>query len=154
LISAVNLIKGIGVFAGMDIIEVPGATGYYDTNYEGKADFALKALGKKDLVYIHVEAPDEAGHAGNAKQKIRTIEDLDERLLQRIVKRADEFTIAVLPDHATPIRVRTHVSDPVPFAICSPGSRGDELSFDENSAKNGSFGTIAGKKFMDLLLRS
>ncbi len=152
MISAVNLIKGIGVYAGMEIIEVPGATGYYDTNYEGKADYALKALKTKDLVYIHVEAPDEAGHAGDAEQKIKTIEDLDRRLLGRILDRAEGCKIAVLPDHPTPIKVKTHTPDPVPFAIYAPGAKGDELRFDERSGKKGSLGFIPGEKFMELLL--
>ena len=152
MISAVNLIKGIGVYAGMEMVDVPGATGYYDTNYEGKADYALRALETNDFVYVHVEAPDEAGHAGDAEQKIRTIEDLDRRLLGRILDKAEGCKIAVLPDHPTPIRVKTHVSDPVPFAIYAPGSKGDKLKFDERSGKKGSLGFIAGEKFMGLLL--
>ncbi|MDI6883734.1 MAG: cofactor-independent phosphoglycerate mutase [Hadesarchaea archaeon] len=152
MISAVNLIKGIGVYAGMEMIDVPGATGYYDTNYEGKADYALKALESKDLVYVHVEAPDEAGHAGDAEQKIKTIEDLDKRLIGRILKGARDCKIAVLPDHPTPIKVRTHTPDPVPFAIYAPGAKGDGLRFDESSGKRGSLGFIPGEKFMELML--
>ncbi len=152
MISAVNLIKGIGVYAGMEMVSVPGATGYYDTNYEGKADYALKALETKDFVYIHVEAPDEAGHEGDAEQKVKTIEDLDKRLFGRILKRAEDCKVAVLPDHPTPIKVRTHTPDPVPFAIYAPGVKGDKLKFDEVSAKKGSLGLIAGEKFMGLFL--
>lgn len=152
MISAVTTIKGIGVCAGMKIVDVPGATGYYDTNYEGKADCALKALKRSDFVYVHVEAPDEAGHAGDLEQKIKTIEDLDRRLLGRILKREKGCIIAVLPDHPTPIKVRTHVSDPVPFAVLAPGSKGDKLKFTEAEAKKGSLGLIEGSKFMKLFL--
>ncbi|MFH1821210.1 MAG: cofactor-independent phosphoglycerate mutase [Methanobacteriota archaeon] len=152
IISAVNVINGIGTWAGMKVVKVPGATGYYDTNYENKADFALKALGTVDLVYVHVEAPDEAGHAGDVEQKIKAIENLDRRLLGRIMKRAKGFNIAVLPDHPTPIKVRTHVSDPVPFAVLTPGLEGDGLKFTEAEAKKGSLGLIEGSKFMKLFL--
>lgn len=152
IISAVVLIKGFGVYAGMSTIEVPGVTGYYDTNYEGKADYALKALETHDYVCVHVEAPDEAGHEGDVEMKIKTIEDLDRRLVGRILDRAENCKIAVLPDHPTPISIRTHVADPVPFAIYAPGMSGDNLKFDERSAKKGSFKSIAGEQFMRLLL--
>jgi len=152
MISAVIIVKGIGFYAGMKVLYVPGATGYYDTNYEGKADYALKALEKNDFVYVHVEAPDEAGHVGDLEQKIKTIEDLDKRLLGRILDKQEGCVVAVLPDHATPIKVRTHVSDPVPFAVYAPGLKGDELKFKESSAKKGSLGFIKGEHFIDLLL--
>jgi len=152
LISAVPLINGIGIYTGMEIINVPGVTGYYDTNYEGKADYALKALESNDFVYVHVEAPDEAGHAGDLEMKIKTIEDLDKRLVGRILDGAEECKIAILPDHPTPIKVRMHVSDPIPFAIYAPHLSGDKLRFDESSAKMGSLGFIVGEEFMKLLL--
>ncbi len=153
IISAVNVINGIGFWAGMRTIKVPGATGYFDTNYEGKADGAIEALSTVDLVYIHVEAPDEAGHAGNVKEKVRAIENLDKRILSRIMKRVKGCSIAVLPDHPTPIRIRTHVADPVPFLIYSPNcSKGDNLNFTEAEAKKGSLGLIEGKDFMKLFL--
>jgi len=153
VISAVSVIKGIGVHAGMDIIDVPGATGYYDTDYEGKAEHALRALEDHDLVFIHVEAPDEAGHSGDLKAKIKAIEDLDGRLVGKVLDGAPEdCRIAVLPDHPTPLEIRVHVSDPVPFAIYTPGLAGDKLRFDESSAKRGSLGEIAGEQFMRLLL--
>ena len=152
MISAVPLIKGIGVYTGMEIINVPGATGYYDTNYEGKAEYALKALESKDFVYLHVEAPDEAGHVGDLEMKIKTIEDLDKRLVAKILDGAEECKIAVLPDHPTPIKVRMHVPDPIPFAIYAPHLSGDKLRFDESSAKMGSLGFIVGEEFMKLLL--
>ncbi|MBA7502632.1 2,3-bisphosphoglycerate-independent phosphoglycerate mutase [subsurface metagenome] len=152
LISAVPLINGIGIYTGMEIINVPGVTGYYDTNYEGKADYALKALESNDFVYVHVEAPDEAGHEGNLETKIKTIEDLDKRLVGRILDGAGECKIAILPDHPTPIKVRMHVPDPIPFAIYAPHLSGDKLRFDESSAKMGSLGFIVGEEFMRLLL--
>lgn len=156
VISAVDLIKGIGVCAGMNIISVPGATGYYDTNYEGKADGALKALENHDLVFIHVEAPDEAGHNGDYRQKIRSIEDLDKRLIGRLVKglNLQHCIIAVLSDHATPIRVKTHTNDPVPFTINSPFIKLDGVKrFCEASARKGGFGFLeSGEMFMPLFI--
>jgi 2,3-bisphosphoglycerate-independent phosphoglycerate mutase len=153
MISAVNLIKGIGVYAGMKIIDVPGATGYYDTDYEEIADYALRALKWNDFIYIHIEAPDEAGHAGDARQKVKTIEDLDRRLLSRLLAQAPECKIAVLPDHPTPVPVRTHTSEPVPFVIYAHGMKGDGLKFDEISASRGSCGFLEGTKFMEVFLK-
>ncbi len=154
LISAVNLIKGIGIYAGMKIIDVPGATAYYDTNYEGKADYALRALETSDFAYIHVEAPDEAGHEGNLEQKIKTIEDLDRRLVGKILDWEPQCKIAVLPDHPTPIKLKIHTPDPVPFVVYDAEMKGDGLKFDEASAKRGSLGTCEGYRFMDLFLRA
>ena len=154
-ISAVNVVKGLGVCAGMDKLDVPGATGYYDTNYENKAKFGLKALEDHDLVFIHVEAPDEAGHAGDIERKIEAIENLDGRLIGKILDGLKgEYVISIMADHPTPIDVRGHVSDPVPFAIYSiKGQKDDVEHFDEFSASKGSFGTLEGHKFMDQLLR-
>jgi 2,3-bisphosphoglycerate-independent phosphoglycerate mutase len=150
VISAVDLVKGIGVYAGMKVVDVPGATGLYDTNYEGKADAALEALEECDMVFVHVEAPDEAGHSQDYRLKVRTIEDLDKRLIGRLLDGLKEdCTIAVLPDHPTPIEVGTHTRDPVPFAICSPAIEADGVKqFDEFSAKKGGFGLIEGEEFM------
>ena len=121
IITAVDLLKGLGIYAGLEIIDVPGATGYYDTDYEAKADYALKALeGGKDFVYVHVEAPDEAGHEGAITEKIRAIESFDQKVVTRILdglKQFDEWSVLVTPDHATPIEVMTHTSEPVPFAV-------------------------------------
>ncbi len=120
VISAVDLIKGIGFYAGLKIVNVPGATGYYDTNYENKAKYALKILENHDFVYIHVEAPDEAGHAGDYEMKIKTIEDLDKRLVGKLLDGLQDFgeyRILIMPDHATPVSVKTHTRDPVPYAI-------------------------------------
>lgn len=120
LISAVDLTKGLGICAGFDVLNVKGATGYIDTNYAGKANAALKALDEHDLVYVHVEAPDEAGHNGDIKNKIRAIEDFDSKVVGRIMKgmkRFKEYSILLMPDHATPIRAMTHTDEPVPFVI-------------------------------------
>lgn len=152
VISAVDLIKGIGIYAGMDIIEVPGATGYYDTDYRGKAEHALEALETNDYVYVHVESIDEASHAGDLEMKIKTIEEFDEKVLGTLLDRGSEFTIAVLPDHFTPISIKTHARDPVPFAVCSPEGSGDGVKFDEFSVKDGSAGELACEEFMRFLL--
>ena len=120
LISAVDLTKGLGICAGFDVINVKGATGYIDTNYIGKADAALKALNKCDFVYVHVEAPDEAGHNGSVKDKIKAIEDFDEKVVGTVIKgmkKFGDYRILLLPDHATPIRLMTHTEEPVPFVI-------------------------------------
>jgi 2,3-bisphosphoglycerate-independent phosphoglycerate mutase len=156
VISAVDLIKGIGIYAGMKIIDVPGATGMYDTNYEGKAEAALKALEDNDMVFVHVEAPDEAGHARDYALKVKTIEDLDKRLLGKILEGLKEpYAIAILPDHPTPIRVGTHTRDPVPFAVHSPFLASDGVQkFDEFSARYGAFGTVEQESLMSLLLSS
>ncbi|MCP8317942.1 MAG: cofactor-independent phosphoglycerate mutase [archaeon] len=156
VISAVDIVNGIGVFAGMDVIRVPGATGYHDTNYEGKADYALENLKDHDFVLIHVEAPDEASHSGDYNLKIKTIEDLDKRLIGRLLNGLKEdYTIAILPDHATPTELRTHARDPVPFAILSTSQiRRDKVKhFDEVSVKEGSFGLMEGIDFISLFLR-
>jgi 2,3-bisphosphoglycerate-independent phosphoglycerate mutase len=157
VISAVDLVKGLGVYAGLEVIEVEGATGLYDTNYEGKAEAALKALEDHDLVYVHVEASDEAGHEGDVDLKVRTIEYLDSRLVRHIVEgtsnMSEDVAIAVTPDHGTPCSVRTHVHDPVPFLVYRPGEEPDDVTlYDEESVKKGSLGTIRGDSFIRTLL--
>jgi 2,3-bisphosphoglycerate-independent phosphoglycerate mutase len=156
VISAVDLVKGIGTYAGMEVINVPGATGLYNTNYEGKADAALKALEDNDLVFVHVEAPDEAGHIRDYALKVKTIEDLDKRLLGRILDGLTEpYAIAISPDHPTPIRIGTHSRDPVPFAIKSPFLKPDGVKkFDEFSARNGAFGLVEHDYLISLLISS
>lgn len=156
VISAVDIVNGIGVFAGFDVIRVPGATGYYDTNYEGKADYALESLKDHDFVLIHVEAPDEAGHLGDYRLKIKTIEDLDKRLIGRLLKGLKgDYTIAILSDHITSTELRIHSRDPVPFAIFSTHqTRASKVThFDEFSVKEGSLGLIEGIKFMPLFFK-
>jgi 2,3-bisphosphoglycerate-independent phosphoglycerate mutase len=156
VISAVDLVKGIGAYANMKVIDVPGATGLSSTNYEGKADFALNALEENDLVFVHVEAPDEAGHVRDYAQKVKTIEDLDKRFLGRILGALKEpCSIALLPDHPTPIKVGTHTRDPVPFAISSPLLKPDGVKkFDELSAKRGAFGLVTEVSLISLLISS
>lgn len=121
LISAVDLTKGLGIYAGFEILRVPGVTGWLDTNYSGKAEYALNALKHVDFVYLHVEAPDEAGHSGNYKDKIKAIEDFDSLVVGPVMdglkERFKEYRVMFLPDHATPIKVRTHTDEPVPFVI-------------------------------------
>jgi 2,3-bisphosphoglycerate-independent phosphoglycerate mutase len=120
VVAAVDLIKGIGIYAGLEVIQVPGATGYTDTNYRGKAEYALRELETKDFVLIHVEAPDEAGHSGNAREKIRAIERIDSEMLGPILARAREkgdLRILLMPDHPTPVAIRTHAQEPVPFVF-------------------------------------
>jgi 2,3-bisphosphoglycerate-independent phosphoglycerate mutase len=155
-ISAVDLVKGIGTYAGMEIINVPGATGLYNTNYEGKADAALRALERNNLVFVHVEAPDEAGHNRDYALKVKTIEDLDKRLLGRILQGLKEpYAIAILPDHPTPIRIGTHSREPVPFAIKSPFLKPDGVKkFDEFSAREGAFGIVEDDYLISLLVSS
>ena len=120
IITAVNLVRGLGVLAGLTPIDVPGATGYIDTNYEGKADAALSALGTMDLVVAHIEAPDEAGHGGNVADKVAAIRDFDSRFLARLItglSRLGPYRLLLLPDHPTPIELKTHSADPVPFLL-------------------------------------
>jgi 2,3-bisphosphoglycerate-independent phosphoglycerate mutase len=155
VISAVDLIRGIGIYAGLEVIPVEGATGFWDTNYEGKADAALAALERLDFVYLHVEAPDEAGHDGNLDLKVRTIEDLDARLVARVVAglqsrgRLDRTAIALLPDHPTPVEKRIHVRAPVPFLIRDARREPDGVErYDELSCSTGGFGTLAGDGFI------
>ncbi|MGA3060056.1 MAG: cofactor-independent phosphoglycerate mutase [Candidatus Bathyarchaeia archaeon] len=156
VISAVDLVKGIGIYAGMEIINVPGATGLFNTNFEGKADAALNALRDNDLVFVHVEAPDEAGHSKDYALKVKTIEDLDKRLLGRILEGLKEpYAIAISPDHPTPIRIGTHSREPVPFAIKAPFLKPDGVKkFDEFSAKNGAFGLVENDYLISLLISS
>ncbi|MCU0289268.1 MAG: cofactor-independent phosphoglycerate mutase [Acidobacteria bacterium] len=157
VISAVDLIKGIGVYAGMSVLQVEGATGLYDTNYEGKADAALNALADHDFVYIHVEAADEAGHEKNLALKIKCIEDLDRRLVQRILNgiagKEKETVIALLPDHATPVIHGAHTRDAIPVAIMDPRHTPDQVqTYDEESVKAGSLGLLSGSQFIETVL--
>ena len=155
VISAVYLIKGIGRCSGMDVIDVPGATGYLDTSYENKAKYALKSLKNHDLVFVHVEAPDEAAHMGSLEEKIKAIERFDWMVGFILDKLKDPYKILILPDHFTPLSVKTHTKDPVPFAIYSSEENGDSVNlYDEESAKKGSFGKIVGEDLMDLFLKN
>ena len=158
VISAVDLINGIGYYAGLRRLTVEGATGLYDTNYENKAAAALEALKTDDFVYLHVEASDEAGHEGDVDLKIRTIENLDSRAIGPIyeaVKDWDEpVAIAVLPDHPTPCELRTHTAEPVPFLIWYPGVEPDEVqTFDEVAACSGAYGLMKEDEFMNEFMK-
>ena len=158
VISAVDLIRGIGHYAGLRIIKVEGATGLYNTNYEGKAQAAIEALRKDDFVFLHVEASDEAGHDGDLNLKIKTIEDLDRRIVEPIyneVKTWDEpVCIAVLPDHPTPVEIRTHVQEPVPFVIYYPGIQPDSvMEYDEVSCVSGGYGMLRLQQFMQEFMK-
>ena len=157
VISAVDLIRGIGVYAGMKVIQVEGATGLYDTNYEGKAAAALEALKKDDFVYLHIEASDEAGHEGDVQLKIRTIENLDHRVVGPIWKELQTWNepvaIGILPDHPTPCKIRTHTRKPIPFLIYKPGEKPDEVQvYDEFSVEKGKYGILEKDEFIKELL--
>ena len=156
VITAVDLIRGIGSLAGLRVINVEGATGLYDTNYEGKAKAAIEALRTDDFVYLHVEASDEAGHDGDLDLKLQTIENLDRRAIRPIYEEVKNWgvpgtptadmepvAIAVLPDHPTPVTHRTHTNEPIPFLIYAPGMEPDGVkAFDEDSCKNGAYGLL------------
>ena len=159
VISAVDLIQGIGVYAGLDVIKVEGATGLYDTNYEGKAAAAVEALKTSDFVYLHIEASDEAGHEGNYDLKLKTIEYLDNRvvryLVDEIAKMDEPVAIAILPDHPTPWKLKTHTRDAVPFLIWYPGIQPDSVDrYDELSAAKGDYGILESHQLMQELLRN
>jgi 2,3-bisphosphoglycerate-independent phosphoglycerate mutase len=157
VISAVDLIHGIGRYAGLESIHVEGATGLFDTNYEGKAKAAIDAFQKHQYVYLHIEASDEAGHEGDVQLKIRTIEDVDKKvvkpIIEHLVKNRQDVTIALLPDHPTPCALRTHTRDAVPFFIYRPNKKGDGImEYNEKSVEKGSLGLLYGTQFMETLI--
>ena len=157
VITAVDLMRGIGRYAGLRCIDVEGATGLYNTNYEGKAQAAIEALKTDDFVYLHVEASDEAGHEGDVPLKLQTIENLDRRIVGPVyeaVKQWDEsVAIAVLPDHPTPCELRTHTNEPIPFLIYYPGIVPDSVqTYDEISCKEGGYGLMEKDEFMNLFM--
>ena len=160
VISAVDLLKGIGRIAGMEVCDVPGATGYIDTNYEGKRDAALAQLKQgRDFVYIHVEAPDECGHRGEAANKVKAIEDIDRRILAPLLeemKAVDDYAVLVLPDHPTPLNIRTHCSDPVPYLLyrsIAPKESGVSCWTERSAAETGVF-VDRGDSLMEKLLHT
>ena len=157
VISAVDLIRGIGHYAGLKIVEVEGATGLADTNYEGKAQAAIDALKTDDFVFVHVEATDEAGHDGDLDLKLKAINYLDQRLIRPVVEFSETLDeplcIAVLPDHPTPVEMRIHVNEPVPFIIYYQGITPDNVqTYDEQSCKQGSFGQLKLQEFMQTFM--
>ena len=155
VISAVDVINGLGFCMGMDVIKVPGATGYIDTNYEGKADAAVKALEDHDFVYVHVEAIDEVSHAQDLELKLKAIEDFDKRLVGRVMAAAGAgVAYCVLPDHPVPLALGKHTRTPVPVSVCQPGVPPDGVqTFDESAAPKGALGYLKGSALMDLLLK-
>ncbi len=157
VISAVDLIRGIGVYAGLEIIKVPGATGYLDTNYEGKAAAALAALERLDFVYLHVEAPDESSHSGSLENKIRAIEDFDAKIVAPIcegIRKHGEYRILCTPDHPTPLRLMTHTADAVPFIIYGGEKevRSGVRGYDEKSARETGLYLDQGYRMMELMM--
>ena len=177
VITAVDLIRGIGKYAGLQVIDVPGATGLWDTDYEGKAQAAIEALKTNDFVYLHVEACDEAGHDGDLDLKLRCIDNLDQRLvkptLDALIKgeaetlRKNELSsslslgegrgevaIALLPDHPTPVAHRTHTNEPIPFCIYTPGTEPDQVqTFDEVACQQGTYGLLHGDEFIEEFMK-
>ena len=153
VITAVDLIRGIGIYAGLTPVDVEGATGMADTNYEGKCQAAIDAIKKSDFVFLHVEATDEAGHDGDLDLKLRAIEYLDSRVVGPVLKAVSEMeepvAVALLPDHATPVELRVHKGEPVPFSIWHPGIRPDAVTeYSEESCAKGDFGTLRLMQFM------
>lgn len=156
MITAVDLMRGIGKYAGLNVIDVEGATGLYDTNYEGKALAAIEAIKKQDFVYVHVEATDEAGHDGDLDLKLKCIDYLDRRLIGPIFEavKDEDVAIAVLPDHPTPVKHRTHTNESVPFLIYAPGLEADSVqTFDEESCKSGYYGFLEGDQFINEFMK-
>ena len=158
VISAVDLIQGIGKYAGLRIIKVPGATGLANTNYEGKAQAAIDALKKDDFVFVHVEATDEAGHDGDIDLKLKAIDYLDKRLIKPILEAIEQMDepvcVAILPDHPTPVELRIHVKEPVPFSIWHKGITPDEVQYyDEVSCVSGGYGLLQLNEFMNELMK-
>ncbi len=151
-ITGVDLVKGLGIYMGLTNIHVPGATGYFDTDYCGKAKHALESLKTNDSVFVHVEAPDEAGHAGDLEEKLLAIERIDHRILGKLLDELpnfDEYSIAILPDHPTPLKLKTHTSDPVPFSMYSTADKSDDVTkYDEYSAQKGVMGIKPGYEFI------
>ncbi len=156
VITAVDLIRGIGVLAGLDVINVDGATGFVDTNYEGKADAAIESLKDRDFVFIHVEAPDEAGHAGDTDMKIKAIEEIDIRLLQRIIENVKgDFRMLIMPDHSTPISIKTHSRSPVPFILSGTGVKPNDVNiYTEAVARRSDIFIEKGHEVINILFKN
>lgn len=157
-ITGVDLLKGISTYIDLDVIEVPGATAYFDTNYQNKVDYALESLKTHDVQFIHIEAPDEAGHEGNLPEKIRAIENIDSIILEKLLKELpnidSEYTIAVLPDHPTPIDIKTHTMTPIPFAIYSTNIKEpDDTEFYSEDMSKGKYDTIIGHTLLSEMIK-
>ncbi|MDR2945098.1 MAG: cofactor-independent phosphoglycerate mutase [Methanosarcinales archaeon] len=160
VISAVDLLKGIGICAGLNVIEVEGATGFLDTNYKGKADAAIEALKTEDFVFVHIEAPDECGHIGNYNMKMRAVADLDSKIVGPLLKYATSLNepcrILVMPDHPTPVALKTHTCDPIPFILYDTRETETDgiFAYDEDSARNGSFGIVPAFDLVSLMIEN
>lgn len=156
VITAVDLIRGIGGLAGLDVINVDGATGFVDTNYEGKADAAIESLKDRDFVFIHVEAPDEAGHAGDVDMKIKAIEEIDIRLLKRLIENIKgDFRMLIMPDHPTPISIKTHSRSPVPFILSGTGVKPNDVNiYTEAVARKSDTFIEKGHEVINLLFKN
>ncbi|MDL2261772.1 cofactor-independent phosphoglycerate mutase [Methanimicrococcus sp. OttesenSCG-928-J09] len=160
VISAVDLLKGIGICAGLDVIDVEGATGFLDTNYKGKADAAIEALKTKDFVFVHIEAPDECGHIGDYKKKMQAVEDLDSKIIAPLLEYAKSLDepcqILVMPDHPTPVALKTHTSDPIPFVLYNTREENADgvQTFDEDSVKAGAMGTVYAPNLISIMVKN
>lgn len=157
-ITGVDLLKGISTYIDLDVIEVPGATAYFDTNYQNKVDYALESLKTHDVQFIHIEAPDEAGHEGNLPEKIRAIENIDSIILEKLLKELpnidEDYTIALLPDHPTPINIKTHTMSPVPFAIYSTSIKTpDDTQIFSEDMSQGKYDTIIGHTLLNKMIK-
>lgn len=157
-ITGVDLLKGISTYIDLDVIEVPGATAYFDTNYQNKVDYALESLKTHDVQFIHIEAPDEAGHEGNLPEKIRAIENIDSIILEKLLKELpnidEDYTIALLPDHPTPINIKTHTMSPVPFAIYSTSIKTpDDTQIFSEDMSQGKYNTIIGHTLLNEMIK-
>ena len=157
-ITGVDLLKGISTNIDLDVIEVPGATAYFDTNYQNKVDYALESLKTHDVQFIHIEAPDEAGHEGNLPEKIRAIENIDSIILEKLLKELpnidEDYTIALLPDHPTPINIKTHTMSPVPFAIYSTNIKTpDDTQIFSEDMSQGKYDTIIGHTLLNEMIK-
>ena len=155
IVAAVDVIGGLGRTMGLEIIRVPGATGYIDTNYEGKADAAVKAVKNGfDFVYVHLETTDEVSHARDLKIKLMALEDFDRRLIGHVIASlGDNVAYCVLPDHPVPLRLGRHTRTPVPVAVYQPGVPPDDVAvYDEVACLGGGLGHLSGSDLMDLLL--
>lgn len=157
-ITGVDLLKGISTYIDLDVIEVPGATAYFDTNYQNKVDYALESLKTHDVQFIHIEAPDEAGHEGNLPEKIRAIENIDSIILEKLLKELpnidEDYTIALLPDHPTPINIKTHTMSPVPFAIYSTSIKTpDDTQIFSEDMSQGKYDTIIGHTLLNEMIK-
>jgi 2,3-bisphosphoglycerate-independent phosphoglycerate mutase len=156
MITAVDLLRGIAALIGWDLIDVPGITGYIDTDFAAKGRYAAEALKEYDLVCVHIEAPDESGHEGSVEKKIRSLEDIDAKTIPPIVEALrsyDEWRLLISPDHPTPCVLKTHTSEPVPWLLTGTGIPAMSKNYDEESARDSTYHYDCGWKMIDLLFR-